>query len=54
MLNYMRSEIYRIIRSRSFYICAGILCGIVLLLHIALMIGGAIEPDFSITPCAFL
>lgn len=53
MLNYMRSEIYRITRSRSFYICAGILCGIVLLLHIALMIGGAIEPDFKYNTVRF-
>lgn len=47
MLNYIRSEIYRITHSRSFYTCAGILCGIVLLLHAALMIGAALTPDFK-------
>ncbi|MFS6554163.1 hypothetical protein VPJ68_01405, partial [Parabacteroides distasonis] len=46
MLNYIKSEIYRIWHSRSFYAFGGILCGIILLLHIALIIGAAIEPDF--------
>lgn len=47
MLNYIRSECYRITHSRSFYTCTGILCGIVLLMHAALMIGAALTPDFK-------
>lgn len=46
MLNYIKGEIYRIAHSRSFYTMLGVLCGIVLLWHIALMTGAALTPDF--------
>ncbi|EET61192.1 hypothetical protein BRYFOR_06837 [Marvinbryantia formatexigens DSM 14469] len=53
MLNYIRSEIYRILHSRSLYIFGAVLCGIVLLTHIALIIGAALTPDFAYNTVRF-
>lgn len=46
MLNYMKSEWYRVTRGKSFYAAIGILGGLVVLMNIVLALGGRYIPDF--------
>lgn len=46
MLNYIKSECYRITHGKGFYIMAAVLCGLVVVFNAACMLGDRNVPDF--------
>ena len=53
MLNYMRSEWYRIVHGREFYVFTGVLCALVLAANLLLVSVGASDPNFPYATVRF-
>lgn len=53
MLNYMRSEWYRIVHGREFYVFTGVLCALVLAGNLLLWGMGASDPNFPYATVRF-
>lgn len=53
MLNYMKSEWYRIVHGREVYLFTGVLCAIVLLANVLLVGVGASDPNFPYATVRF-
>lgn len=46
MMNYIKSECYRVVHTKTFYIVMAVLSGLVLLMNIVNSISGHLIPDF--------